>query len=220
MLTTGPILKVEPSPCYYLGNITIPAGASVCYGWTPGTNLSVLMPCDSNGCCFSQVTGTPGTPYYTQHVLSSTPCPPSPVIPPTANIVWSCDILGGGVASFSVPFTPDVPTVCQMTCFEGSGAPAAKHSSAGIVADNNLSTLRIYPNPVNDQLNISFNYAKADEQVTVEIYNSIGQLMSHSANKTIDGKQTITVNTQKYTPGTYTCTLKYGPNIITQRFVK
>jgi len=220
MLTTGPLLKVEPSPCYYLGNITIPAGASICYGWVPGTNLSVLMPCDTNGCCFSQVTGTPGTPYYNQHVLNSTPCPPAPVIPPTATIVWSCDILGGGFASFSVPFTPDSPTVCQMTCFEGSGAPAAKQSMAGQVDNNNLSVFNLYPNPVSNQLNIDFNYTKANETVTIEIYNAVGQQMLHTVNKTIKGKQTITVNTNALAAGSYTCRFIYGPNTITKHFVK
>lgn len=199
LLGGGPILKVEESPCHYVGTIVVPPGAEICYGFTPGNTVYVTMPCDNNGCCYSELTPSGGTFY--QNVIQSTPCPPTPYTPPSAEIEWECDILGGGSAKFTVAFTPDTPIVCEMTCFSGYAKPG---KTTGIVemSEDNLSNLDIYPNPATDVLHISFS-AKAGNEVSVELIDITGKVITTKEIVSTQGRQTIDIDMKPLASGTY-----------------
>jgi hypothetical protein len=76
-------------------------------------------------------------------------------------------------------------------------------STVGLPKINSLvSAVKIFPNPTNDEVNVSFSLANV-ERVTVNIYDIAGKLMS-SVNEEMEvGDQTLTINTSSYKNGTY-----------------
>ena len=221
LLGTGaPIIKVQESPCYYTAEITVPAGAEVCYGMTPGTTRWITIPCDDNGCCYSELTPIAGGG-YNQSVISSTPCPAAPpTVPPGTTIEWECDILGGGSASFTVGITPVAPLTCEMTCYDGIAKPG-KTTSVGELEEGSLNiyNLNIYPNPVDHELHISFDTRKTMD-VTVEMFDVTGKTLIQQKHNAQPGKQTINLNTQTLPSGTYGVRVVHEDGQVTTTVVK
>jgi hypothetical protein len=216
-LVGAPILRSLPSPCYYTGTITVPPAAEICFGMTPGSERKVLVPCDENGCCQSELTAAPGS--YYQNVLYATACPAVPVIPPSSTIKWSCDILGGGSATFVVPFTPDMPIVCQIICGQG----IALKQATGVDEEFKASTIKaldIYPNPVGDAVKISFNTEKEGMDVNVEIFDISGKVLVREQTKTTGGSQIISINTSELINGNYGLRMTYGEERIVTKITK
>ncbi len=75
--------------------------------------------------------------------------------------------------------------------------------------------VRLYPNPVSDQLYIDFNCSQANES-TIYIYNSTGVLMS---TKKSNGQKEI-LDVQHLSSGIYTIMIVNSDNKIIERFVK
>lgn len=218
LLGTGAtVVNVEESPCYYVGEITVPPGAEVCYGMIPGTKKWIYMPCDINGCCYSELTPVAGNTYY-KNVIQSTTCPAIPYTPVSAEIEWECDILGGGSASFIVPFTPDMPIVCQHTCMSGYAKPG-KPNSVLEITEEAFSNLRIFPNPVADELHISFT-TPAGNNITVQLIDITGRLLTEKQVQSVDGNQEIVIDTKALTPGTYGLKVIYPGGQLTTKVVK
>lgn len=218
LLGTGAtVINVEESPCYYVGEITVPPGAEVCYGMTPGTRKWIYMPCDINGCCYSELTPVGSTTYY-KNVIQSTTCPTTPYTPPSAEIEWECDILGGGTAKFIVPFTPDMPIICQHTCMSGYAKPA-KPSNVLEMTEEAFANLHIFPNPVNDELHISFS-AQAGDDITVQLIDVTGRLVTEKQLHSIGGNQEVVIDTKLLTPGTYSVKVIYPGGQLMTKVVK
>jgi thiol-disulfide isomerase/thioredoxin len=77
------------------------------------------------------------------------------------------------------------------------------------LADNLFS---VFPNPVNDQLNVGFNL-DATTTVTVNVYNTIGKLVSSRLIEAMAaGKQTIQISTAGFENGMYMVELIAGEN--------
>lgn len=209
------VVVAEPSPCYYTGWIIVPPGADVCYGFTPGDTAYLTMPCDEHGCCYKELTPV-GTSTYYQTVINSTPCPPVPYIPSSTTIQWACDILGGGSTSFNVVFHPDSPLVCQMTCFDGyaktTGFKKVEESST-------ISTLKAYPNPVSDEVNVRFYSTKA-AQVAIDIVDVAGKVVVHKDYTTVAGMQQVSISTSVLVSGIYTLRISNGEEERTTKIVK
>lgn len=217
-LVPGPVLKVEPSPCYYTGTVTIPAAARVCMGMQPGSTVTVYMPCDNNGCCYSHLTPVNSITYH-QQVIYSTPCPAAPAVPPvTTTLFWSCDIVGGGIATFSVTFTPDPNPVCFTTCYTGYARKAPPATVQ--VEKGGFRNLQLYPNPAKDQLHVGFWYEKEGDEVKVELFDAAGRTVAQALHTTAAGDQSIELNTATLVPGTYGCRIIYGANSIVTKVVK
>ncbi|RYD58326.1 MAG: T9SS type A sorting domain-containing protein [Sphingobacteriales bacterium] len=215
------IFRTLPSPCFYTGTITVPDAARVCFGMKPGSRLSVLMPCDPNGCCHSELIHvmTSDGPSFIQNVINSSTCPPFPIIPPTATIDWSCDILGGGSATFTVPFTPDSPLICKPACNPG----VAKSDPTAIdILDikTNISNLKIYPNPVEDILKISFTTTEENMPVRIEMFDVSGRTIVNMEHKTTIGNQQISVDMSAMPHGSYGIRLSYKSETITTKVAK
>lgn len=226
-----PVIKITPSPCYYLGTIVVPPGAEVCFGMTPGSTRYVLMPCDNFGCCYSELTamyvgppvvGPPPAPNtYYQNVIMSTPCPPTPMVPPSTTIEWSCDILGGGVATFTVSFTPEMPIVCQDMCYSG----LAKRGTTGVRKEpllgvGDIAAYQVFPNPFKDHFEVSFEAAKANLDLSVEVFDISGKLVLSQRGKTIAGKQLIAIDAHELAAGTYLCRFTCGTEKIVTKLSK
>lgn len=209
------VVVAEPSPCYYLGTIDIPAGADICFGFTPGNKLYVTVPCDDNGCCYKELTPVGSSTYY-QTVINSTPCPPTPYTPPSATIEWACDILGGGFATFNARFYPDTPIVCQITCVDGYAKPT---NIKNVGEDKTISALQAYPNPIGDEVNVRF-YASKQVEISIDILDIAGKVIKHRTYKTSTGMQQVPIGTMSLPSGVYTLRVGDGIEEQTIKIVK
>jgi len=83
------------------------------------------------------------------------------------------------------------------------------------INENDLSNLiNIYPNPANNNINISFDKLSSDN-VNIKIFNSIGEVVkTQSAN----GKKSLKINTQSYSSGFYILQLNIGDSVLSKRF--
>lgn len=79
-----------------------------------------------------------------------------------------------------------------------------------------LNTLSVYPNPVNDKLNISLGSA-SDFPDAYSIYNSLGQVVLA---KTINSSSDLVVDTYSFSAGIYFIRIQEGSAFKTLKFLK
>lgn len=78
---------------------------------------------------------------------------------------------------------------------------------------NNLNNgLEIFPNPVNDMLNIKYNLA-ANTKTNISIFNSTGRLIKEVSNNQTIGTYTLTIDTKPYSKGLYFIKYSDGINV-------
>lgn len=78
--------------------------------------------------------------------------------------------------------------------------------------------LTLFPNPVQNVLNVSFAAANATD-LTLTITNALGQKVQQVANGTFVGEQNIRVNTSELIPGVYFINAVSDAGVTTKRFV-
>ncbi len=100
-----------------------------------------------------------------------------------------------------------------------------------LISKNNTSTkinsstatindIKLYPNPVHDNLNISLKNP-SDKKLTVQIYNSVGQLISQEQFDTLGQDELLQVTFRHFSKGNYLVKLIAGNNILlTSKIVK
>lgn len=86
------------------------------------------------------------------------------------------------------------------------------------VATQEISFLDVYPNPVKDQLTLSFD-SKAPS-ATVEIYNSLGQVVTSESFQSNAGMTHKTLSTAQLNAGVYFVILHQNGTSVTQKIVK
>lgn len=74
-----------------------------------------------------------------------------------------------------------------------------------------VSNLLVYPNPVEDVMNISFSNPTA-QKIAIELYNNLGQLVISKDLGTISGQRLTTLNTSALAPGVYSLSISNGMN--------
>jgi PKD repeat protein len=83
------------------------------------------------------------------------------------------------------------------------------------IEENNLANLiDVFPNPANDIVNISLNEIE-NEVVSINIYNSIGQLIY---TPDINNKKHLVLNTKSFTEGLYVIRFKIDRKLVSKRF--
>ena len=80
-----------------------------------------------------------------------------------------------------------------------------------------VESLRLYPNPVTDQLHIEFN--NAVDRTSVEIINANGQVLKTSSFSALTSS-TVSVDVSDLNPGFYIAVLKTGDEVHTHKFFK
>ena len=85
-------------------------------------------------------------------------------------------------------------------------------------AVNPVTTTRIYPNPVVDQMTIEVNAAQASE-MSISVYNLMGQKVMDNNVSMITGINTPTLNTSSLSSGVYFVTVKANGFENTMKFV-
>lgn len=87
------------------------------------------------------------------------------------------------------------------------------------VVNQNLAQLRVYPNPVQDVMNISLESA-GDSRLSAEIYNLQGQLVQSEMFTLTDGKNQLQLGVETLAHGMYQIRLTTATGMETIRFVK
>ena len=83
------------------------------------------------------------------------------------------------------------------------------------IADNDLSSLiNIYPNPANNNINISLNSFQNDA-LFISIYNSMGQLISIPK---INNRNSLVIDTKTFAEGVYVIHFEIDGSIVSKRF--
>lgn len=84
--------------------------------------------------------------------------------------------------------------------------------------DAPTAQLTLFPNPVNNVLNVSFETA-ATSELTLTISNALGQTIQHVASGTYQGQQTIQVNTSELAAGVYFINAVGENGVTTKQFI-
>lgn len=115
-----------------------------------------------------------------------------------------------------------VPTTCGYSSGLGQHGECEDYSltvtaagGASIQENGNLSILNIFPNPVVDNYTIQFNLEHSDD-VTVAIYNMLGQSVSVSQDKYGAGINTITMGASLLEKGLYVVSISTSNGRITK----
>jgi hypothetical protein len=107
-----------------------------------------------------------------------------------------------------IEIIPERPHVDVYLTFNGNNILGTDDSKPA-------EALSVYPNPVSDRLNISFNLP-GPELVVIEIYNMNGQLVYQAAETANNGQNMQTISLSKLPSGIYTLRLssENGLNIL------
>ncbi|MBL4704619.1 MAG: T9SS type A sorting domain-containing protein [Flavobacteriales bacterium] len=89
---------------------------------------------------------------------------------------------------------------------------------AGVAEQGNISLEPAYPNPALNNVNISFGLITAEE-VSVSVFNQVGQVVYSEQMKRVAGKHSINLNTSEFAGGSYYFTVKTNSAQITSKFV-
>jgi hypothetical protein len=81
-----------------------------------------------------------------------------------------------------------------------------------------VSILNAYPNPVSDKLNIEV-LSVGDENVSVTIYNMMGQEVKHTVISTVEGVSTHTVDVSALENGNYMIRVQSGNDSVSKTFM-
>jgi hypothetical protein len=84
---------------------------------------------------------------------------------------------------------------------------------------NNENHFYLYPNPADEHVNISLQLDHPSD-VQIEVFNSVGQRMTGSVDKTQGGTYKTTVNTSEFAPGAYLVKISLGDKVLCKNFIK
>ena len=102
---------------------------------------------------------------------------------------------------------PDTTTLCDLI----TSAP---------YVENEVQDVKIFPNPVSEEINISFNLQKPTD-VKLQIYDSLGQkIKEFLEEKQTKGLNKIDFSVEDIPKGIYFLRIKIGENEITRKIVK
>ncbi len=89
--------------------------------------------------------------------------------------------------------------------------------TTGIEENSFVSTVSVYPNPLNENATVSFNLKETND-VTIAVTNAIGQvLVNENLGKLSAGTQTWTLNAAAFTNGMYFVEIKTGNSSLIQK---
>lgn len=83
----------------------------------------------------------------------------------------------------------------------------------------NANSLNIYPNPVNNNLNIDLDLVKS-ASVTFSIVNVLGQQVSNVTKDLMQGKNSISLSASSLAAGTYIMNIKTDAGTLHRKFIK
>jgi peptidyl-prolyl cis-trans isomerase A (cyclophilin A) len=137
------------------------------------------------------------------------------------------------VAASASPYEWEVPNINSTECFLKLTIPGLPdmysvnetafsiQKSIGIEDEFKTEELMIFPNPVVDELNISFSNNNKSEIIDIEIFNVKGELvLSQIERSNKIGNTIINLNTQDLAKGLYVLKIKSKTKSLSHKFVK
>jgi hypothetical protein len=85
--------------------------------------------------------------------------------------------------------------------------------------EENSTFVNVWPNPFNEELNVSFVNDQIETAV-ISLYDLSGRLISSQEYQTIDGVNQITVAGNELSKGSYIVTISKGGNMISKKVMK
>ncbi len=142
----------------------------------------------------------------------------------STNVVGHSWDFGDAIGTSSAPnpiytyTTPGLWTVELIAsnggCLDTATLDVMVFNTTGIIQSSTESNLNIFPNPANNNINVTFDNAR-NENVNIKVYNSIGDLIK-SANS--NRKDSFTISTETFSNGIYILQLDVNNKTVTQRF--
>ena len=83
---------------------------------------------------------------------------------------------------------------------------------------SSFNGLSLYPNPTDNELNLSFNLEQA-QNVTIQITDVMGKTIQHNALQANEGSNLVMMNTSEFANGMYFLTIRTGSQAKTVQFV-
>ena len=124
-----------------------------------------------------------------------------------ANVGNSITVLGGGPNNAWTGNVDDGEADCSFT---------------NTSSENQLKiSFNIFPNPVEENLNLSFTWTESNETMTLTLFDINGKEVLKSKQKFTHGRNTITLNVKELRSGTYTIEVQgESLKMVVDRFVK
>lgn len=79
----------------------------------------------------------------------------------------------------------------------------------GVNENEVVESLQVFPNPVTDQLNLSFNSA-VSQDLTIRVMNNLGQIVTTQTLEKVYGSKLIQMNSSNWSTGIYTLQISNG----------
>jgi len=93
------------------------------------------------------------------------------------------------------------------------------NTAARIGDEENSNFVNVWPNPFNEELNVSFVNDKVETAV-ISLYDLSGRMISTQEYQTVDGVNQITVAGNELSKGSYIVTISKGGNMISKKVMK
>jgi hypothetical protein len=97
-------------------------------------------------------------------------------------------------------------------------AMRVKPATAGVNQVASTQHVQLYPNPANDQLNVSLDLATAAKQISFTIVNASGQVVSNETRTNVQ-KEVISFSTSKFAAGNYFMVINADGKQMHRKFV-
>jgi PKD repeat protein len=210
-------------------------GSTPIYQWqvngvNAGTNMAMFTSSTLNNgdvvtCNFSSsaVCAVPATLTSNSIVMTVNPIPPTPVITQSGTVLsssaatgnqWYLDgVLIPGATDQNYTLTGNGSYTVIVT-LAGCSSPVSNTITVidtGVEASENTNALQVYPNPNDGNFTLSFNVGISADY-TVEIINSLGQLVFREELKNFKGEYKKALSVVQYGKGVYTLSLTNDKN--------
>lgn len=159
--STGTVISAKTSTVMTYGNsrtssVTLLSDGGFVYTGSNGTAL-LLVKADGNGntgCTYSTAAATEATPNYFDNAIT--------------NWTSSGTTITGTASVTGVAMTLTSTSLC---------------SGVGLEESETINTIGLYPNPVSDELNIDLQNTALGENVIVQVYDALGQIVIREATR-------------------------------------
>jgi hypothetical protein len=122
----------------------------------------------------------------------------------------------------SIVVNPTVSTFYYLNAVDSNGCLTFASKTVEVVSCTSIDelalhyqSLKLYPQPTTDDLNLTFEMEAPYEFSTLKVYNSLGQVLKDEAIKFVDGKAQL--KTTDLTNGIYTLQLSFIDTVIVPR---
>ncbi len=86
------------------------------------------------------------------------------------------------------------------------------------ISDNEISNVKLYPNPASDMINIEFD-THGKELSDIRMFDLSGKLVLQQNTNQFSGANIVTINTENVEPGTYLIQMSFDNKLLNQKVI-